>query len=42
MLPPESYSLSRFSTCYEGLYFMYMTEEQGEKRARYTKQEVAL
>ena len=25
------YSLSRFSTCDEGVYFMYMTEEQGEK-----------
>ena len=38
MLPPGSYSLSRFSTCDEGVYFMYMTEEQGEKRPGYTRQ----
>ncbi len=25
MLLPGSYSLSRFSTCDEGVYFMYMT-----------------
>ena len=33
-----SYSLSRFSTCDEGVYFMYMTEGHGEKRPRYTRQ----
>ncbi len=42
MLPTGSYSLRRFSTCDEGVYFMYMTEEQGEKRPRYTRQKVTL
>ena len=42
MLLSGSYSLSGFSTCDEGVYFMYMTEEQGEKRPRYTRQKVTL
>ena len=34
MLPPGSYSLSRFSTCDEGVYFMYMTAGTRRKAAK--------
>ena len=38
MLPTGSHSLSRVSSCDEGVYRMYTTEKQGEKRPRYAKQ----
>ena len=34
MLPAGSYSLIRFSTCDEGVYFMYMTAGTGRKATR--------
>ena len=38
MLPTGSHSLRRVSSCDEGVYLMYTTEEQDEKRPRYAKQ----